>query len=159
MTEGSMVTDKIRSLIGQFSEPVILKVERGAITRYADAIADLNPLYRDAEYARNSRYGELICPPGFFGWPIKGGGVEMTMGKVVGAVAEAGLLRILDGGAEFEFYIPVRAGDTLTTYGQLIDVREKEGRTGKMLFLTLEQKYLNQNGDLVAVGRATLICS
>ncbi len=159
MTEGSMITDKISSLIGQLSEPIILKVEAGAITRYADAIGDLNPLYRDVEYARNSRYGEIICPPGFFGWPIKGGGVEMTMSKVVGAVAEAGLWRILDGGVEFEFYIPVRAGDTLTTYGQLIDAREKVGRSGRMLFLIIEQKYLNQNGDLVAVSRATLICS
>lgn len=161
MTEGSLITDKITSLIGQVSAPAVLQVEAGAITRYADAIDDPNPLYRDVEYARKSRYGEIICPPGFFGWPIKGGGLEAgaVMGKVLGAVFESGLVRILDGGVDFDFYIPVRAGDTLIVYGQFVDARERVGKSGKMLFLTMEQTYLNQNGDIVAKARNTLICS
>lgn len=161
MTEGSLIPDKITSLIGQMSPPAVLKVEPGAITRYADAIDDPNPLYRDVEYARKSRYGEIICPPGFFGWPIKGGGLEAgaLMAKVLGAVFESGMMRILDGGVEFDFYIPVRAGDTLVVYGQFIDARERVGKSGKMLFLTMEQTYLNQNGDIVAKARNTLICS
>lgn len=161
MTEGSLIPDKITSLIGQMSPPAVLKVEPGAITRYADAIDDPNPLYRDVEYARKSRYGEIICPPGFLGWPIKGGGLEAgaLMAKVLGAVFESGMMRILDGGVEFDFYIPVRAGDTLVVYGQFIDARERVGRSGKMLFLTMEQTYLNQNGDIVAKARNTLICS
>ena len=161
MTEGSLITDKITSLIGQVSAPAVLQVEAGAITRYADAIDDPNPLYRDVEHARKSRYGEIICPPGFFGWPIKGGGLEAgeLMGKVLGAVFESGLMRVLDGGVDFDFYLPVRAGDTLVVYGKFVDAREREGRSGKMLFLTLEQTYLNQNGDMVAKARNTLICS
>lgn len=81
------------------------------------------------------------------------------MAKVLGAVFESGMMRILDGGVEFDFYIPVRAGDTLVVYGQFIDARERVGRSGKMLFLTMEQTYLNQNGDIVAKARNTLICS
>ena len=53
----------------------------------------------------------------------------------------------------------LRAGDTLIVYGQFVDARERTGKTGKMLFLTMEQTYLNQNGDTVAKQRATLICS
>lgn len=161
MTEGSLITDKITSLIGQVSAPAVLKVEAGSITRYADAIEDPNPLYRDVEYARKSRYGNIICPPGFFGWPIKGGGLEAgeVMAKVLGAVFESGLVRILDGGVEFDFYIPIRAGDTLIVYGKFADVRERVGKSGKMLFLTMEQTYLNQNGDTVAKARLTIIAS
>lgn len=161
MTEGSLITDKITSLIGQVSAPAVLKVEAGSITRYADAIEDPNPLYRDVEYARKSRYGNIICPPGFFGWPIKGGGLEAgeVMAKVLGAVFESGLVRILDGGVEFDFYIPIRAGDTLVVYGKFADVRERVGKSGKMLFLTMEQTYLNQNGDTVAKARLTIIAS
>jgi acyl dehydratase len=81
------------------------------------------------------------------------------MGKVLNAVFESGMMRVLDGGVEFDFYIPVRAGDTLIVYGQFVDARERTGKTGKMLFLTMEQTYLNQNGDTVAKQRATLICS
>jgi len=68
-----------------------------------------------------SRYGEIICPPGFFGWPVKGGGLEAgeLMGKVLGAVFESGMMRILDGGVDYDFYLPVRAGDTLVVYGKV----------------------------------------
>jgi acyl dehydratase len=159
MAEGSMISDEIQSMIGLWAEPVVLEVERGAIARYADAIDDPNPLYRDEEYARDSRYGEIIAPPGFFGWPVGGGDIEAGMSRVVGAVAEAGMLRILDGGIELNFMVPVRAGDTLVTYGKLADVREKQTSQGKMLFLIIEQRYLNQDGALVAVARQTLICS
>ena len=159
MAEGSMISDEIQSMIGLWSEPVVLEVERGAIARLADAIDDPNPLYRDEEYAKNSKYGGIIAPPGFFGWPVGGGDIEAGMSRVVGAVAEAGMLRILDGGIELNFYVPVRAGDTLVTYGKLADAREKQTSQGKMLFLIIEQRYLNQDGALVAIARQTLICS
>jgi acyl dehydratase len=161
VTEGSLISEKITSMLGQVSPPAVLKVEEGSIIRYADSIDDPNPLYRDAEYARNSRYGNIICPPGFFGWPAKGGGLEAgeLMGKVLGAVFESGMVRILDGGVDYDFYLPVRAGDTLVVYGKFADARERVGKSGKMLFLTMEQTYLNQNGDMVAKQRATLICS
>ena len=159
MAEDSMISDEIQSMIGLWSEPVVLEVERGAIARLADAIDDPNPLYRDEEYAKNSKYGGIIAPPGFFGWPVGGGDIEAGMSRVVGAVAEAGMLRILDGGIELNFLVPVRAGDTLVTYGKLADVREKQTSQGKMLFLIIEQRYLNQDGALVAVARQTLICS
>ncbi|TET38047.1 MAG: MaoC family dehydratase, partial [Dehalococcoidia bacterium] len=58
------ITDELKALIGTTTEPVIMEVERGAIRRYADAIDDPNPLFRDVEHARSSRYGEMICPPG-----------------------------------------------------------------------------------------------
>lgn len=160
MAEGSKITPDIQSLVGVWSEPVVLEVERGAIARYADAIGDPNPLFRDEEYAKNAKYGSIVAPPGFFGWPVGGGNIEAGMARVVGAVAEGGMLRILDGGIELNFYVPVRAGDTLVTYGKLADAREKETKSqGTMLFLIIEQKYLNQNGALVAVARQTLICS
>jgi acyl dehydratase len=159
MAEGSMISDEIQSMIGMWAEPVVLEVERGAIARYADAIDDPNPLFRNEEYAKNSKYGGIIAPPGFFGWPVGGGDIEAGMSRVVGAVAESGMLRILDGGIELNFFVPVRAGDTLVTYGKLADVREKQTSQGKMLFLIIEQKYLNQDGALVAVARQTLICS
>ncbi len=159
MAEGSMISNEIQSMVGLWSEPVVLEVERGAIARLADAIDDPNPLFRDEEYARNTKYGGIISPPGFFGWPVGGGDIEAGMSRVVGAVAQAGMLRILDGGIELNFYIPVRAGDMLVTYGKLADVREKQTSQGKMLFLIIEQKYLNQDGAMVAVARQTLICS
>ena len=159
MAEGSLLTDKIKAVLGHLTEPVVLKVEQGAIVRYCDAVGDNNPLFRDIEYAKKSRYGSIIAPPAFFGWPAKGGGIEGAMGKAVEAVAQSGLLRILDGGVDIEFFQPVYAGDTLITYGMAVDAREKTTKQGSMLFLIIESRYMNTNGDKVAVSRATLICS
>jgi acyl dehydratase len=156
MTEAG-IPEEVAAMIGTMTEPTIMEVERGAIRRYADAIDDSNPLFRDAEYAKNSRYGEVICPPGFFGWPLKGAGLEQMMGMLMPAMMKTGLFRILDGGVDYEFFLPIRAGDVLTSWGKIADIREREGKSGKMLFTTLEQTYLNQNGDLVAKSRATII--
>ncbi|KPJ51589.1 MAG: hypothetical protein AMJ37_04580 [Dehalococcoidia bacterium DG_18] len=158
MTEGSAVMDELRGLIGAMTEPGINEVERGAIRRYAEAVGNPNPLYSDVEYAKKSRYGEVICPPGFFGWPIKAstGAVEV-MAPVFSALFKAGLVRILDGGMSYEFFLPVRAGDTLTWYARFVDAREREGKTGKMVFLSFETTYINQRGDLVAKARNTFL--
>jgi len=114
-------------------------------------------LFHEVEDAKAAGYEDLICPPGFWGWPIKG---RATIGgmSIVGAVLiKAGLWRILDGGVDQEFYIPIRAGDILTAYSKIADIREREGKAGKMVFTTVETTYLNQNGDTVAVNRATII--
>lgn len=157
MADESILTDEIKAMIGTLSEPVIMEVGRVAIRRYADAVGDDNPLFHEVEDAKAAGYEDIICPPGFWGWPIKG---RATIGgmSIVGAVlVKAGLWRILDGGVDQEFYIPIRAGDTLTAYSKIADIREREGKAGKMIFTTVETTYLNQNGDTVAVNRATII--
>jgi len=156
MAQAPGITDELKGMIGMMTEPGIMEVERGAIRRYADAIDDPNPLYRDVEHAKNSRYGELIAPPGFFGWPVK----AATMGGLTmfgGPLARAGFPRILDGGSEYEFFIPIRAGDTLTSYAKVADITLRGGRTGNFVMITLETTYLNQNGDVVAKARSNLL--
>ena len=34
-----------------------------AISKFADGIGDANPLWRNAEYAKNTRFGTLVAPP------------------------------------------------------------------------------------------------
>lgn len=156
MAEASVLNDEIKAMIGTMSEPIIMEVERGAIRRYADAVGDSNPLFHDVEYARNSRYREIICPPGFWGWPIKGDALA-ALAMITPVLIQTGLFRILDGGVNQEFYLPIRAGDILTAYSKIADITEKAGKTGSMLFITIETTYLNQNADKVGVSTATII--
>ena len=74
-----------------------------------------------------------------------------------GPLARAGFPRILDGGIEYEFFVPIRAGDTLTSYAKVADITERAGKTGNMLIVTQETTYLNQNGDIVAKASSMLI--
>jgi acyl dehydratase len=156
-----MLPDEVKQFIGKTVGVRIFEVERGAIRRFADAVDDPNPLYRDDEYARNSRYGSIISPPGFFGWPSRqprGAPLVVESTPELGlALAKAGYSRVLDGGMEYDFFYPVRAGDTLVASTVISNVREREGSTGKMAFMIMETTYTNQNGDVVAKARSTSI--
>ena len=66
-----MLPEKVTKLVGRAGDTMIMEVDRGGIKRFADAIGDFNPLYWDEEYAKSSRYGSIISPPGYFGWPTR----------------------------------------------------------------------------------------
>jgi len=156
-----MLPQEVAQLIGKADEVVIMEVEKGAIKKFADAIADLNPLYWDEEYARNSGFGTIVAPPGFFGWPTRWQCAMPFFSplrqEVIDTLSQVGLSRILDGGIEYDFYHPVRAGDTLSSLSKIKDIRERETKTGKMVFSITETTYTNQNGDVVAKARQTII--
>ena len=156
-----MLPQEVTQLIGKTGETVIMEVEKGAIKKFADAVGDRNPLYWDEEYARNSKYGSIVAPPGFLGWPLKW---ERAMPffselrqEVIDTVTRVGYSRILDGGIEFDFFQPVRAGDILASLAQVASIQEREAKGGKMILSITETTYTNQNGTMVAKARQTII--
>ena len=104
-TDESLITDELRNAVGIDSAPLTYEVEKGAVIRFADAIEDPNPVYRDEVAARDSRYGGLIAPPTFLR--------SMAPGPAT-VEARSPLTRTLDGGSEWEFFYPVRPGDLVT---------------------------------------------
>lgn len=159
-----MLPDEVTRFIGKVLSTSTLEVEKGAIQRFADAMGDPNPLYRDEDYARNSRYGSIIAPPGFFGWPAEGrsqGTIfsQLLEGELEHALAGAGYntASAIDGGITYEFFLPVRAGDTLNVSLVIKDIAERTSQAGKTLFIIYETAYTNTNGDLVTKERGTYI--
>lgn len=151
----ALLNDALKKLVGMSTDPSIYKIEEGAIQRYADAIGDPNPLFNDIGYAKKSKAGRLLCPPGFFGWPAKKGPGPLAL--AIELIKAGAPLRLLDGGVEYELFEPVGAGDVLTMYNKIIDISEKESKSGSMLLTTIEATFLNQNGDIVAKTRSTFI--
>jgi acyl dehydratase len=155
MADGSLITDEMRELIGKSLDTIVFKVEEGAIQRYAQAIGDPNPLFNDPDYAGKSKYGRLIAPPGFTGWPVKAG---RPTEKLFAFLVKAGAPpRILDGGIDFEFMEPIGAGDVLTATTRISKVAERETKLGKTMFTTAEVTYVNQEGNVVLKSWATII--
>ena len=157
-----MLPKEVTQLIGKRGKPVVLEVEKGAIRKYADAVCDQNPLFWDEEYARKSRFGTMIAPPGFFGWPARWG----IMGpfaspplrqEVMDTLANAGYKVGLYGGAEYSFYHPVYAGDMISATSEVKDIYEREGKTGKLVFWIIKTTYTNQKGQVVAEACDTMI--
>jgi acyl dehydratase len=140
------VTDEAKKQIGKVSEPRTYEVERGAIRRFAEAIGDPNPLFNSEREARKSRFGGMIATPTFcrsMGAPIPDIKLDMPT------------FRGLDGGSEWEYLAPIRAGDRITVQSKLVDLREAAGRLGPMVFSVVETTYTNQFGEVCAIQRAT----
>lgn len=152
-----MVPEELKQYVGKIDPPHVREVEQGAIRRYADAVGNGNPLYSDVEYACASAYGTIIAPPGFFGWAASAAPQSEGIIGLMTALINAGYYRILDGGMSYEFFLPVRVGDTLVASPRVKDVTAKEGKSGVMMVCEFETTYLNQNGDLVAKASQTLI--
>lgn len=160
-----MLPEEVTRFIGKKGPPSIFDVEKEAIRRFADSVDDPNPLYWDEEYAQKSKHGSIIAPPGFISapwfsgrprkWGRRGETVPDETAGVRSAIVKAGFGRILDGGIEYEFSKPVKAGDTITSQSAIADITVREGRTGKMAFLTTETTYTNQDGEVVAKSRST----
>jgi len=155
MDDSSLINDRLKGLLGISIGPTIYKIEEGAIQRYATAIGDTNPMFNNVSYANKSKHGGLVCPPGFFGWPVKEGFDLLAIPKML---LQAGAPeRGLDGGIEYEFFQTIRAGDTLSVITSILSIQEKESKSGNMLITIIENTYINQNGELVMKSRSTLI--
>ena len=151
MTEEVVITEAINRAIGVESEPVFYEIEKGWLKRFADAVDDPNPLWQDEKYARKARYGTLVAAPTFIA-------AIRDMEWIEGLLnLECPLKRVLNGGNEIEFYEPIKPGDTISVRYKLTDAKERQGKTGKMLFLTYEANYSNQFGDIVARGINSVI--
>ena len=77
--------------------------------------------------------------------------------EVMEVMGKAGYERLLDGGIEYDFYHTVRAGDILSAAPKVKGVYERETKGGIMALSVIETIYINQNGDIVAKARQTLI--
>ncbi len=146
MTQQSVITEQMRAAIGVESEPITHEVERGAIIKFAEAIGDSNPLFNDEAAARKSRYGGLIAPPTFLR-SMRSGPSRAELRSPYGAA--------LDGGSEWEYFEHVRPGDRITVTSRVVDIFERPGRLGNMLFIIRETRYVNQFDELVATQRGT----
>ena len=143
----SFLTEEMRQqAIGLEGPPATTEVEKGAIIKFAQAIGDDNPVFNDEEAARESRYGGLIAPPTFLR-SMASSRPELPF--------DFPFHRRLDGGSEWEYFIPVRPGDRITAVARIDDISERTGRLGLMIIMSTVVTYRNQFGRVVATQTGT----
>ena len=125
--------------VGLRSGPVSNPVERGAVRRFAEAIADPSPLYVDEEMARGSRYGGLLAPPTF---PR-----TFDYGRIEGlTLPPAGLIH---GEFRIAYERPLLVGEEVICRMQLEDSYDKRGRRGLLGFLVFERTGESPDGERI----------
>ena len=147
MTEGVFTDELIAEMRAKTG--IILRIDQGinneeatrmAILKFADGIGEPNPLWRNEEYAKKTRFGSIIAPPSWvfavfaginFGWKGLGGFHSST---------------------DAEFYKPIYRNDKITPQCQFngFDGPKPSSFAEKVIVNKKENTYRNQNNELIA---------
>lgn len=154
-----MVTESKRHLsreLVETSDPVSMR----QIKAYIAAVDDWDPLYFDEDAARKGPIGKITAPAMFYSAPLRpivseSDLMEDGQHKTIASPGING--RSIAAGNEVEFYKPLHIGDIVTGKTHITDVYAKQGRSGAMVFQVRKTTYANQNGDVLAIERTTLI--
>ncbi len=159
MTKESITLEELQKKIGTEAKPIEFELGKELIRRLVQAVGDSNPLWQDEEYAQKAQYGGIVAPPWLLCALMTVSLPDSRPGSVLSLVPEIPPPRkhILAGGGEWEFSLPLRLGDIITSRSKLANVFEREGKVGKMLFFVYETSYTNQRGEVVARSSSTLI--
>ena len=121
--------------------PYLQDATADTMRNWCNGIGDLNPLYRDEEHGRLSRYGSIVAHPMFpmaFGWI---GRTRWGLPGVHGFYA----------GNDWELFRHIRPGDRITAIERVVGIDVKESKfSGTLVMQYVEASFANQNGDLVA---------
>jgi len=156
----TLITPEVRALLGQETPPERNRfpISEEMVYDLADATEDPNPLYVDREHAQRSRFGGLLCPPlatwkdiappiGYFG-----AGQESHF-QVPLPFNSYGL----NGGSDWEFRRPAYVGDWVTRQFRILDIYEKQGRSGPLVFVVRQETQANQRGQVISLARRVSI--
>lgn len=124
------------------------RIETSKVDELCFALRDRNPEYRDPDSAAAAGHGGIPVPPTFLNSSIQSGITGVNPVDALGISRR----RALHAGQEYEYLAPIYVGDVLTGTTTLTEVTEKEGRSGRLRFLTLETRF-RRDGDEVAVVR------
>jgi len=149
MTISPQQISQLESRIGVELPPVSYDIEKGLIRRFAQAVGDDNPLWQDEEYAKEIGYQSLVAPPNLI----------LTLGfdQVLAEFIADDALTVLHGSTELVCHAPVQAGDVITASAKIVNVRQRQGKTGATAFVTFEIGYTNQRQQAVADCRQMAI--
>jgi acyl dehydratase len=148
----TLITPEVRDLIGHETPPERNRfpISEEMACDVADAIEDPNPLYVDLEYARQSRFAGLLCPPlatwkdiappiGYFGagqdWHFE---VPLPFNSYG-----------LNGGSDWQFLRPAYVGTWVNRQFHILDIYEKQGRSGPLVFVVRQETQTNQLGQVI----------
>ncbi len=121
-----------KELIGQESEPFLLKIELEEVRKFAEASGiQLNDQ----------------VPATFVGTFIQAniGGFELPIPGMI------------HGEQTITYHRPLSIGDTLTYKRRIKDVYEREGRSGRLTFVIIETKGYDFSGELLFTSSSSLI--
>ncbi|MGM0401541.1 MAG: MaoC/PaaZ C-terminal domain-containing protein [Chloroflexota bacterium] len=132
--------------VGQEIETPARTMTESDIVQFAGLSGDYNPLHTDAEFAKETPYGERIAH-GLLGLSMASG-LAARAGFIEGT-AQAFI------GVDWKFKAPIHIGDTIRLHVTVKRTRAVPSMGGGMVVFALE--VLNQEDETVQEGEWTLL--
>ncbi|MCH2352049.1 MAG: MaoC family dehydratase N-terminal domain-containing protein [Pseudomonadales bacterium] len=120
------------------------------IRRFGDGVGDYNPLWRDPDYAAQSKYRSITAPPMFIYGASLGIGAAIN-GTIDGQRLSSANFPMNYAGGGINFHRPIWLGDRIYAEEKVLDVSRKHSeRIGDFLICSAEVSYFNHRQELVA---------
>jgi acyl dehydratase len=128
-------------------------VQTNDIRRWAQAMRHPNPLYYDAEYAANSRFGQIVAPQSF---TVNTEGGHGSRPALQGNIPDS---HMLFAGDEWWFHGPrIVPGDRVTVDHMAFDFRRTTTKfAGPTVIQRGDNHYANQRGENIALQRSSAV--
>lgn len=147
-----MSTESMEARAGKLLNAEATRIEQRMVDEYLNATGDRDRMWSDKSAARQASYCDVPVPPGLLtSMQMEGGSPSAYMPE------QAHLRGAVDGGGEWEFYLPVYIGDVIFTTRELLSVKQRRGKLGEMIINTFNVTYRNQRSETVAKGRWSTI--
>jgi acyl dehydratase len=163
MASKSAITPEMKKAIGTrlFQDFPPDEVSLWAINRFIEATTDDNPLWRDERYARKMRWGGIIAPPAFlhvFDPANRAFRQRPDLSHMATIMPfELPFPKMFQAFYEFQFFLPLRPGDLITSTARIGDVYEREGKSGRMVFVRMENEHRNQRNELAGITSEAMV--
>ena len=141
-----------RAFIGRsFPAAGTFEVSREHIRRFADAIGDPNPIYRDPEAAKAAGHPDVIAPPTF----LTTVGLSLPDGNGPISHPELGLDfgQVVHGEQRYVHHRPVRPGDVLTSTVTIDDIRS----VGRNEIMSMRIEIRTTEGETVCTAHNVIV--
>jgi acyl dehydratase len=143
---GDAAIEAARRMIGlqlRPEGPYLQDATADTIRNFSNGIGDLNPLYRDSEYGRTSRYAAMLAHPMF---PMAYGWLGRTRWGVAGVHG-------FYAGNDWEMFRHVRPGDRLTCIERVVGVDVKQSQfSGRLAIQYVQAHFMNQRDERVVAS-------
>jgi acyl dehydratase len=163
--EGEITPDRIERLRRRIGLPQPFRdasfefASVDVLRNYARCICEIDPLYRDADYARATAWGSFAAQPTFLFY--MGVSEEVEFSEELLATGRGDPLSGVHawyGGEDVEWFARIEENDRLKARKELDSVELKQGRMGgEAVHEVYKTSYWNQNGTLVGVRRMRVV--
>jgi acyl dehydratase len=163
MASKSAITQEMKKSIGTklFEDFPPDEVSLWAIKRFIEATTDTNSLWQDEKYAKKSRWGGIVAPPTFlhvFDPANRAFRKRPDLSHMATTLPfEPPFVKTFQAFYEFQFFIPLKPGDMITSTAKIGDVYEREGKSGWMVFIRMDNEHRNQRKQLVGITSEAMV--